>query len=159
MASVFPNNPLGALPPETVKVFRLLKRLPDETYDVWQRLAIWSEPGPDFWVCHRSGRALLIKVSTATPQDARNARQESLFADERPPFGETEQQALRRQSRVRQLMGFDRCGKCRHAHPILVVRTVEPRVALLGRLVQARIAARHRYVLQHQSARTPAALR
>ena len=30
MASVFPNNPLGALPPETVKVFRLLERLPGD---------------------------------------------------------------------------------------------------------------------------------
>ena len=42
MATIYPNNPVGALPPETVKVFRLLKRLPDAAYAIWQRLAIWS---------------------------------------------------------------------------------------------------------------------
>ncbi len=59
MATIYPNNPVGALSPETVKVFRLLKRLPEEVYAVWQRLACWSEPGPDFWVRDRSGRSLL----------------------------------------------------------------------------------------------------
>jgi hypothetical protein len=96
MASIYPNNPVGALPPETVKVFRLLKRLPDETYAVWQRLAIWAEPGPDFWVRHRSGRSLLIKVALATTQDARNARQQSLFSDMAQSFGEAEHEGLQR---------------------------------------------------------------
>lgn len=96
MASMFPNNPVGALPPETAKVFRLLKRLPNDIYAVWQRLAIWAEPGPDFWVLHRSGRSLLIKISLATAQNARNARQHSMFADNQEPFGEKEQEALQR---------------------------------------------------------------
>ncbi len=94
MATIYPNNPVGALSPETVKVFRLLKRLPDDAYAIWQRLAIWSEPGPDFWVRHRSGRSLLIKVSLATTQDARSARQGSFFADTRQAFGLAEQAAL-----------------------------------------------------------------
>jgi hypothetical protein len=96
MATMYPNNPVGALPPETVKVFRLLKRLPEEAYAIWQRLAIWSEPGPDFWVRHRSSRSLLIKVSLATAQDARNARQGSLFAETRQSFGVAEREALQR---------------------------------------------------------------
>jgi hypothetical protein len=96
MATIFPNNPVGALSPETVKVFRLLKRLPDEVYAVWQRLACWSEPGPDFWVRHRSGRSLLIKVSSATTQDARNAHQGSFFVETRHAFAQAEHNALQR---------------------------------------------------------------
>jgi hypothetical protein len=94
MATIYPNTPVGALPPEIVKIFRLLKRLPDDAYAVWQRLAIWSEIGPDFWVRDRSGRALVIKVSLATTQEARSARQGSFFDDTRPVFGMTEQAAI-----------------------------------------------------------------
>jgi hypothetical protein len=66
MAAMFPEKPAGALPPETGKVFRLLKRsLPDDDYAVWQRLVIGGAPEPDFLVRHRSGRFLLIKVSTS----------------------------------------------------------------------------------------------
>src|SRR5262245_44749423 len=93
MAIIYPNNPVGALPPETVKVFRLLKRLPDESYSVWQRLTIDAEAGPDFWVRHGSGRSLLIKVSQATAQQARNARQTTLFASDGHGFGMSEQVA------------------------------------------------------------------
>lgn len=96
MARMFPNNPVGGLPPETAKVFRLLKRLPDETYAAWQRLALWAEPGPDFWVLHRSGRSLLIKISQATTLDARNARQQRMFADNQESFGKQEQEILQR---------------------------------------------------------------
>lgn len=96
IATIYPNNPVGALSPEIVKVFRLLKRLPDDAYAIWQRLAIWSEPGPDFWVRNRSGRSLQIKVSLATTQDARSARQGSFFADTRQAFGLAEQAALQR---------------------------------------------------------------
>lgn len=94
MAIIFPNTIVGALPPETAKLFRLLKRLPDGEYAVWQRLAIWSAPGPDFWVRHRSGRSLLLKVSLATPDDARAARQASMFAAAGARLGAAERQAL-----------------------------------------------------------------
>src|SRR5689334_14908002 len=96
MATIYPNTPVGALPPEIVKIFRLLKRLPDDAYAVWQRLAIWSEIGPDFWVRDRSGRSLLIKVSLATMQEARSARQGSFFDDTCPVFGMAEQAAIHR---------------------------------------------------------------
>jgi hypothetical protein len=94
MATIFPNTPVGALAPETVKVFRLLKRLPDETYAVWQRLADDTASGPDFWVRHRSGRSVLLKVSPATTQAARNAHQSSLFAETSQAFAQAEQHAL-----------------------------------------------------------------
>lgn len=94
MATIFPNTPVGNLPPETAKLFRLLKRLPDGEYAVWQRLSIWTEPGPDFWVLHRSGRSLLLKVSTTTAQDARRANQGRLFNDDQTGFGREEQAAL-----------------------------------------------------------------
>jgi hypothetical protein len=94
MASIFPNTPVGTLPPETVRLFRLLKRLPDGEYAVWQRLTIWSEPGPDFWVLHRSGRSLLLKVSLATSQEVRQANQGRLFGDDGQGFCDGEMEAL-----------------------------------------------------------------
>jgi superfamily I DNA/RNA helicase len=94
MATIYPNTPVGALPPEIAKVFRLLKRLPDEQYDVWQRLSIWPEPGPDFWVRERSGRSLLLKVSLATVQDARGAYQATLFTENGDRFGVAEMAAI-----------------------------------------------------------------
>jgi hypothetical protein len=94
MATMYPNQPLGALPPETVRVFRLLKRLPDDSYAIWQRLAAGAAPGPDFWVRHISGRTLLLSVSSSTAQDARNARQARLFPDGSRTFGMLEQEAL-----------------------------------------------------------------
>lgn len=94
MATIYPNTPIGATAPETIKVFRLLKRLPDGEYAVWQRLGVGAAPGPDFWVLHRSGRSAFITVSTATPQDARQAHQRDLFAGERVGLAKAEQAAL-----------------------------------------------------------------
>ena len=94
MATIYPNTPVGALSPETVKVFRLLKRLPDDDYAVWQHLTCWAEPGPDFWVHHRSGCSLLIKVSDATTHDARGAHQGILFAETHQAFARAEQNIL-----------------------------------------------------------------
>jgi hypothetical protein len=72
----------------------MLKRLlPDSDYAVWLRLASGSMPGPDFLVCHRSARYLLIKVSPATPQDARTALQGQLFGGG-AAFGSAAQGAL-----------------------------------------------------------------
>lgn len=96
MAAMFPEKPAGALPPETGKVFRLLKRsLSDDDYAVWQRLIVSGAPEPDFLVRHRAGRFLIIKVSTATPHDVQNALQGRLFASS-VVLGGTEQEALQR---------------------------------------------------------------
>lgn len=94
MATIFPNNPIGALPSETLKVFRLLKRLPDGAYAVWQRLVPSAEVGPDYWVRHQSGRTLLLKVSSATVQDVRRANQQTLFVSQNEAFGVREHRAL-----------------------------------------------------------------
>src|SRR5947207_3097974 len=75
MAKIFPTPAIGTAPPEAMKVAQRLRRLPDATFTVWQRLSIWAEPGPDFWVLGPQQRAAFITVSTATPQDARRARQ------------------------------------------------------------------------------------
>ncbi len=95
MATIFPTPPIGSAPPEAMKVAQRLRRLPDPAFAVWQRLSIWPPPGPDFWVLGPRQRAVLIKVSTATPQDALAARQASLFAGaSAPPLGAAEQAAL-----------------------------------------------------------------
>lgn len=100
MARMLPNTPVGTLPPETLKVYRLLKRLPDEHITVWQRLCIWTEPGPDFWVLFQDGRALLLSVATATVRQARESGQSALFpepdAARASPVGLAEQDALLR---------------------------------------------------------------
>ena len=50
-----------------------------------------------------------------------------------------QQQALRRQGRIDQLVRLDGCRQRRNTPPVLVVIAVEPRIALLGRLVGTRI--------------------
>jgi hypothetical protein len=66
MAYIFPDAPLGAVSPEVARLYRLLKQLP-ERFAVWHRLTLWQEPGPDFWILNQERRALLLKVSPATP--------------------------------------------------------------------------------------------
>lgn len=91
MATMLPNTPLGPLPPEKLKIFRLLRQLPDG-YTIWQRLAqaqADGDAGPDFWVRREDGRCALITVAAATPAEVRQARQSSLFAPTaRPGAGE-----------------------------------------------------------------------
>lgn len=97
MARIFPNNPIGALTPEAARVYRLLKRLPDSDYVVWQRLDSGNRSGPDFWVLHRDRRTLLITVSTATEADALRTRQADMFqslAGSSSPLGQDELSAL-----------------------------------------------------------------
>lgn len=79
MAHILPDAPLSSCTPEAARVFRHLKRLPDEQFVVWQRLAIWDRPGPDFWVLRSDRRAVLIKVVTSTPAEAQAALQGQLF--------------------------------------------------------------------------------
>jgi hypothetical protein len=83
MAQILPDAPLATSSPEVGKVYRLLKRLPDATYAVWQRLGLQADPGPDFWILRNDRRGLLIKVSTATPTDVRGMVQDSLFTADR----------------------------------------------------------------------------
>jgi hypothetical protein len=75
---------------------RALKSLPDDRFIVWQRLAIWQDPGPDFLVLVDGSRAVLVKVSPVTPRQARLAVQPELLsagATSRP-IGQAEREAL-----------------------------------------------------------------
>jgi hypothetical protein len=96
MAQILPNTPTGATTPEVMRVYQLLRRLPDEDFFVWQRLCIWDIPGPDFWVLRHDRRAILLKVSGVTPGDVQAILQPDLFGSDKPaaPIGSQEQAAL-----------------------------------------------------------------
>ena len=93
MATIFPPQPVGSLPPEVLKTFRALKSLPDDYY-VWHHLAPWTPEAPDFLIRNSLSQALLLKVSPASSQEARPAAQLLLLESETPPLGEVEMQVL-----------------------------------------------------------------
>jgi hypothetical protein len=92
MAQLIPTTPIQGSPPEVIRVYHLLKRLPDGVVVV-QRLPALHGPGPDFLLL-RDNRALFIVVSTTTPQEAERAGQMGLFGGEIRPLGEGEQERL-----------------------------------------------------------------
>jgi hypothetical protein len=96
MAKILPNTPTGVTTPEVMRIYQLLRRLPDEDFFVWQRLCIWDQPGPDFWVLRRDRRAMLLKVSCATPDQVQARLQPDLFRLDIPeaPIGRQEGEAL-----------------------------------------------------------------
>ena len=93
MATIFPANPVGVLPPEVLKTFRALKALP-EAYFVWHHLAPWTPEAPDFLIRTPGGAALLIKVSSASTQEARPAAQLLLLESDQPELGAAEARVL-----------------------------------------------------------------
>lgn len=93
MAHILPETPPQTMPKEVLRVFRALKSLPD-TYFIWHHLAPWQVDAPDFLVLDERGRALLIKVSSASADQAENAAQMLLLADERKPLGQDENTLL-----------------------------------------------------------------
>ncbi|NJL06342.1 MAG: hypothetical protein HC911_15835 [Chloroflexaceae bacterium] len=96
MARMLPEKPLGQVPPDVTKVYRLLKALPDDSYTVWQRLPLWGTLGPDFLVLDATQRALLIKVAPLTVRQAELAGQQDFLAPDAEPsaLGAPEQAAL-----------------------------------------------------------------
>src|SRR3990172_1667299 len=96
MARFLPNSPPGPISPEVGRAMRALKSLPDDRFIVWQRLAIWEDPGPDFLVLKDGSRAVLVKVSSATPRQARLAVQPELLSAgaASKPIGQAEREAL-----------------------------------------------------------------
>ena len=93
MATIFPANPVGALPTEVIKTFRALKSLPDDYY-VWHHLAKWEAEAPDFLIRSPKNLAFLLIVSSASSQEARPAAQLLLLEAEQPPLGEAEESVL-----------------------------------------------------------------
>ena len=93
MAHILPEMPPQTIPKEVLRVFRALKSLPDSFY-VWHHLALWQADAPDFLVLDEHGRALLIKVSSAAPDQASTAAQMLLIQDDRKPLGGEENALL-----------------------------------------------------------------
>ncbi|MBP1467981.1 DEAD/DEAH box helicase [Candidatus Chloroploca sp. M-50] len=91
MATILPEHPVGSYPRETIRVFRLLKQLPD-SFVIWQRLTI-QDHGPSFLVYTQDERCALITVVPATLTDMRQAHQQGLFGATTAP-GTTETEAL-----------------------------------------------------------------
>ena len=86
MSQIIPAAPIQGSPPEVIRLFHLLKRLPDEIV-VSQRLPALHGPGPDFWLV-RDDCVLFLAVSAATPRAAQHAGQMDLFGGETRPIGE-----------------------------------------------------------------------
>ena len=92
MARLIPTAPLQGSPPEVIRIFHLLKRLPDDII-ILQRLPVLHGEGPDFLLL-RANQALFLAVSTTTPQEAQRAGQMDLFGGNVRPIGEEEQEQI-----------------------------------------------------------------
>jgi hypothetical protein len=92
MAQIIPAAPIQGSAPEVIRVFHLLKRLPDDV-TVTQRLPALHGPGPDFWLT-QAERGLFLAVATTTPQEAQRAGQMGLFGGDIRPVGEEAQERL-----------------------------------------------------------------
>ena len=95
MARLFPDKPVGSVTPEVAKVFRVLKQLPSD-WKVWRRLTLRETETPDFLLLDGQGRALLMVISSTTPQQVQSTPQMALLGleEKRQIPGEVEEQAL-----------------------------------------------------------------
>lgn len=93
MAHILPDTPPQKLPKETLRVFRTLKSLPD-TYYVWHHLAPWQVDVPDFLIINEQGKALLVKVSSASGEQTSVAAQMLLLGDDKKILGQNENALL-----------------------------------------------------------------
>src|SRR5512134_1029585 len=93
MAHILPDTLPQTMPKEVLRVFRALKSLPDSFY-VWHHLAPWQADAPDFLMLDERGKALLIKVSSATADQATTAAQMLLLQDDRKQLGQEENSLL-----------------------------------------------------------------
>jgi hypothetical protein len=92
LAQLIPVTPLQGSSAELIRLFNLLKRLP-EACVITQRLPALHGPGPDFLLI-QDARALLLAISPATLQAVQRARQPDLFGREAAPIGEEEEARL-----------------------------------------------------------------
>lgn len=89
VAHILPETVPQSLPGEVIRTFRAMKALPD-TFYIWHHLAPWSPDAPDFLMITQEGQALLVKVSSASSNQATSAAQLLLIEDERPALGSVE---------------------------------------------------------------------
>jgi hypothetical protein len=94
MAHILPDTPPQSFPREVLRIFHMLKALPD-TFYIWHHLAPWLPEAPDFLILHEDGRVLLVKVSSAAASQASTAAQMLLLDDNRTPLGQAETQVLK----------------------------------------------------------------
>lgn len=92
MAQLIPSTPIQGSATETIRLFHLLKRLPDD-FVIIQRLPALHGAGPDFLLL-QANRVLFLAVAATTPQEAERAGQMSLFGGDVRPLGEEAQQRL-----------------------------------------------------------------
>ncbi len=92
-ALIFPNKPFGPVPTNVHKTFFFLKNLPDG-HVIWHHLTPWQAEQPDFLVINPDGRAIVIKVSDATPKQWQSKIQMLLMGDNREIIGEHESDIL-----------------------------------------------------------------
>ncbi len=93
MAHILPDTPPQVIPVEVLRTFKTLKSLPD-TYYIWHHLAPWQLDAPDFLIITQDGRALLLKVSSATAPQSISASQLVLLDDLEIHLGEPEKKSL-----------------------------------------------------------------
>jgi len=93
MAHILPETLPQILPGEVLKTFRALKGLPD-TFYIWHHLAPWQPNAPDFLIITQEGRAILVKVSSSSADQATLAAQLLLIDDHRPALGAAEAKML-----------------------------------------------------------------
>ena len=95
MAQIIPERPGSSVASEVARAFHALKALP-ESWRVWFHVAPWEEDAPDFLILAPDRGVLVLKVSRATPEHARQAPQLQLltFDEESPVPGEAEEQTL-----------------------------------------------------------------
>jgi len=87
MARILPDEPLGLVSPETLRVFRLCRELPDG-WVVWQRLNPQGDEASAFWIVRESDwSGVILVVSSATQAQAQGP---SLFSAEQHPFAHRE---------------------------------------------------------------------
>jgi hypothetical protein len=108
MAQIIPQTPTGSVSPEVVRVFNAIRRLPD-TWRAWFHVAPWEPEAPDFLLLGPQQQALVLKVSRATSEHARQAPQLQLLAleQEMPVPGESEESCLHTFLRAAHREGLD----------------------------------------------------
>lgn len=78
MSRLIPPKPPPSASPSVLRMFRLLRKLPDD-FTVWHRAA--SREGPQFLLLWRNRHAFLLQVADTTQQLAESALQPSLFEE------------------------------------------------------------------------------
>lgn len=92
MAQLLPPSPFQGSSPEVIRIFNVLRRLPD-TFIVSQRFSTSNKAEPDF-LLREANRLLLVAVSSATSQDVRQAQQLALFGEVTKRIGLAEETGL-----------------------------------------------------------------